>query len=472
MSYIVELLTAALCLLLLIASLSLQRYKEKLSLFTGICLFIILIVSLFSEALLNGSQSQSLFGGAYINDPFSTFFKQLFLIAAVLTVLISRDHLVSKQGEFYALIVSALLGMMIMVSSGELIAIYIGLELMTISFCVLIAYKGDDKSKEASLKYLILSAMSSAIFLYGLSLIYGITQTTAIKEIAEALVTGQIAPLEILGMIFLIAGFAFKIAIVPFHMWAPDIYEGAPTSITVFLAVASKTAGLAVLLRLFMTGMSSVSNYWIDLIIVLSVITLVLGNLVAIPQTNIKRLLAYSSISQAGYFLLGIIANSSLGIASILLYSLFYLFANMGAFGVVIAVSKATGSDQIKDYAYLAKRSPFLAAVMLISLLSLAGIPPLAGFIGKFYLFLSIIEKGQIWLAFLSIGMSVISVYYYLKVVKVMYFGESPTKLESIPVSISTKLALTISMTVLVILGIYPSQVVNVVLSVSKAFLS
>ncbi|ALB45833.2 MULTISPECIES: NADH-quinone oxidoreductase subunit N [Clostridium] len=472
MSYIVELLTAALCLVLLIASLSLQRYKEKLSLFTGICLFIILIVSLFSEALLNGSQSQSLFGGAYINDPFSTFFKQLFLIAAVLTVLISRDHLVSKQGEFYALIVSALLGMMIMVSSGELIAIYIGLELMTISFCVLIAYKGDDKSKEASLKYLILSAMSSAIFLYGLSLIYGITQTTAIKEIAEALVTGQIAPLEILGVIFLIAGFAFKIAIVPFHMWAPDIYEGAPTSITVFLAVASKTAGLAVLLRLFMTGMSSVSNYWIDLIIVLSVITLVLGNLVAIPQTNIKRLLAYSSISQAGYFLLGIIANSSLGIASILLYSLFYLFANMGAFGVVIAVSKATGSDQIKDYAYLAKRSPFLAAVMLISLLSLAGIPPLAGFIGKFYLFLSIIEKGQIWLAFLSIGMSVISVYYYLKVVKVMYFGESPTKLESIPVSISTKLALTISMTVLVILGIYPSQVVNVVLSVSKAFLS
>ncbi|WP_017209182.1 NADH-quinone oxidoreductase subunit N [Clostridium beijerinckii] len=472
MSYIVELLTAALCLLLLIASLSLQRYKEKLSLFTGICLFIILIVSLFSEALLNGSQSQSLFGGVYINDPFSTFFKQLFLIAAVLTVLISRDHLVSKQGEFYALIVSALLGMMVMVSSGELITIYVGLELMTISFCVLIAYKGDAKSKEASLKYIILGAMSSAIFLYGLSLIYGITQTTVIREIAETLGTGQIAALEILGMIFLIAGFAFKIAIVPFHMWAPDIYEGAPTSITVFLAVASKTAGLAVLLRLFMTGMPSVSSYWIELIVVLAVITLVLGNLVAIPQTNIKRLLAYSSISQAGYFLLGIIANSSLGIASILLYSLFYLFANMGAFGVVIAVSKATGSDQIKDYAYLAKRSPFLAAVMLISLLSLAGIPPLAGFIGKFYLFLSIIEKGQIWLAFLSIGMSVISVYYYLKVVKVMYFGESPTKLESIPVSISTKLALTISMTVLVILGIYPSQVVNVVLSVSKAFLS
>ncbi|NRW34774.1 NADH-quinone oxidoreductase subunit N [Clostridium beijerinckii] len=354
MSYIVELLTAALCLILLVASLSLPKHKEKLGLFTGGCLFIILVISLF-----NGSQPQILFDGAYINNSFSTFFKQLFLIATILTVLISKDHLVSKQGEFYTLIVSALLGMMIMVSAGELITIYIGLELMTISFCVLIAYKGDEKSKEASLKYLILSAMSSAIFLYGLSLIYGITQTTVIKEIAEVLGTGHIAPLEILGIIFLIAGFAFKIAIVPFHMWAPDIYEGAPTSITVFLAVASKTAGLAVLLRLFMTGMPSVSSYWIELIVVLAVITLVLGNLVAIPQTNIKRLLAYSSISQAGYFLLGIIANSSLGIASILLYSLFYLFANMGAFGVVIAVSKATGSDEIKDYAYLAKRSPF-----------------------------------------------------------------------------------------------------------------
>jgi NADH-quinone oxidoreductase subunit N len=467
MSYIVELLTAVLCLVLLVASLSMPKYKEKLGLFTGGCLFIILVISLF-----NGSHPQILFDGAYINDSFSTFFKQLFLIAAVLIVLISKDHLISKQGEFYTLIVSALLGMMIMVSAGELITIYIGLELMTISFCVLIAYKGDEKSKEASLKYLILGAMSSAIFLYGLSLIYGITQTTVIKEIAEVLGAGHVMPLEILGMIFLIAGFAFKIAIVPFHMWAPDIYEGAPTSITVFLAVASKTAGLAVLLRLFMIGMPSISSYWVELIIVLSVITLILGNLAAIPQTNIKRMLAYSSIAQAGYFLLGIIANSSLGVAAILLYSLFYLFANMGAFGVVIAVSKATGSNEIKDYAYLAKRSPYLAAVMLISLLSLAGIPPLAGFIGKFYLFLAIIEKGQIWLAFLSIGMSVVSVYYYLKVVKIMYFGESPEKLEPIPVSKSTKLALTISMIALVVLGIYPNQVINVVLSVSKAFLS
>ncbi|WP_278286718.1 proton-conducting transporter membrane subunit, partial [Clostridium sp. LS] len=225
MSYIVELLTAALCLILLIASIALPKYKEKFGLFTGICLFIIFVISLFV-----GSHVQTLFDGAYIDDSFSTFFKQLFLVAAILTVLISKDHLVSKQGEFYTLIVSALLGMMVMVSSGELITVYIGLELMTISFCVLIAYKGDAKSKEASLKYIILGAMSSAIFLYGLSLIYGITQTTVIKEIAEVLGTGQIVPLEILGMIFLIAGFAFKIAIVPFHMWAPDIYEGAPTS--------------------------------------------------------------------------------------------------------------------------------------------------------------------------------------------------------------------------------------------------
>lgn len=465
-SYIVELLTAALCIILLVVNLLLPKHKEKFALLTGIGLFTILIISFF-----NGGQPQTLFGGAYIIDSFSAFLKQLFLITAILTVLVSKDHIAFKQGEFYALIVSALLGMMIMVSSGELITIYMGLELMTISFCILIAYQGDEKSKEASLKYIILGAISSAIFLYGLSLMYGVTHTTIIKEIAGALSKGHFVPLEILGMIFLIAGFAFKIAIVPFHMWAPDIYEGAPTSITVFLAVASKTAGLAVLIRLFMIGMPSISSYWVQLIIVLSVLTLILGNLVAIPQTNIKRMLAYSSIAHAGYFLLGVIANSNLGVAAILLYSLFYLFANMGAFGVVIAVSKATGSNEIKDYAYLARKSPFLAAVMLISLLSLAGIPPLAGFIGKFYLFLAIIEKGQLWLAFLGIGMGVVSVYYYLRVVKVMYFGEAPEYFEPISVSKSTKLALTISMIALVSLGIYPTPLINIVLAVSKAFL-
>ena len=465
-NYLVELLTAALCLILLVLNLLLPKQKEKFGLVAGIGLFAILIVSLF-----NGNHVQTLFGGIYIIDSFSIFLKQLFLIAAILTVLVSGDHLVFKQGEFYALIVSALLGMMIMVSSGELITMYMGLELMTISFCILIAYRGDEKSKEASLKYVILSAMSSAIFLYGLSLMYGVTQTTIIKEMAGVLSKGHFVPLEILGMIFLIAGFAFKIAIVPFHMWVPDIYEGAPTSITVFLAVTSKTAGLAVLIRLFMIGMPSISGYWVEIITILAVLTLILGNLVAIPQTNIKRMLAYSSIAQAGYLLLGIIANSNIGVAAILLYSLFYVFSNMGAFGVAIAVSKATGSNEISDYNYLARRSPFLAAVMLVSLLSLAGIPPLAGFIGKFYLFLAIIEKGQLWLAFLSIGMSVVSVYYYLRVVKVMYFGKGSQKVEPITVSKSTKLALTISMIVLVSFGIYPSPIINMVIAISNAFL-
>ncbi|MDT8718637.1 NADH-quinone oxidoreductase subunit N [Clostridium sp. 19966] len=463
--YVIEILTAVLFLILLLINLLFPKFKEKLSSFTAIGLLIILVISLFV-----GSNEQASFGGAYILDSFSIFFKQLFLIAAILIVVLSKNQLIYKKGEFYALIISALLGMMIMVSSGELITIYIGLELMTISFCILIAFDDNEKSKEASLKYIILGAISSAVFLYGLSLIYGVTQTTIIKEIGEVLSRGQVTPLEILGIIFLIAGFAFKIAIVPFHMWAPDIYEGAPTSITAFLAVASKTAGLAVFLRLFMNGLSSVSNYWIELVIVLSIITLLLGNLVAIPQTNIKRMLAYSSIAQAGYFLLGIIADSNIGVAAILLYSVFYLFANIGVFGVVIVVSKSTNSTEIKDYAHLSGKSPFLAAVMLICLLSLAGIPPLAGFVGKFYLFLSIIEKGQLWLAFFSIGMSVVSVYYYLKVVKVMYFEEETKSLQSIKVSVSTKLALSVSVIVLVIFGIYPTQLINLVLAISKSF--
>lgn len=464
--YLIELLTGTLCLMLLVINLLLPKHKEKFSLLTGIGLFAIFIISLF-----NGNQSQTLFGGFYIIDSFSTFFKQLFLIAAILTVFASRDHHAFRQGEFYSLIVSALLGMMIMASSGELITMYVGLELMTISFCTLIAFQGNDKSKEASLKYIILSAMSSGILLYGLSLLYGFTQTTIIHEIAEVLSTGNIAPLEIMGMIFIIAGFAFKIAVVPFHMWTPDIYEGAPTSVTVFMAVASKAAGLAALLRLLMYGMPAISDYWIKLILALCVLTLILGNLVAIPQTNIKRMLAYSSIAQAGYLLLGFIAYSRLGVAAILFYSLLYVFANMGAFGVAIAFSKATGSDNISDYANLAKRSPFMAAVMLTSLLSLAGIPPLAGFIGKFYLFLAIIEKGQLWLAFLSIGMSIVSVYYYLRVVKVMYFGEGSRHSEPITVSVSTKCVLIVSMVTILTLGIYPTPIINMALAISKAFL-
>lgn len=466
-----EILTAVLSLVLLAIGLLVPKNQQK-----GIGnLAIVALVFILGTTFFTDNNVYHLFYGTYIVDSFSTFFKQLFLISAIFVGLISGDfmeRLGYGHSEYYAMLMAALLGMMIMASAGEFITLYIGLELMTITFCILAAFKKtNSKSAEAGVKYIILGAMSSAVLLYGLSLVYGLTQTTNISEVAQILVAGNITPLLILGMILLFAGFAFKISVVPFHMWSPDIYEGSPSPVTAFLAVASKAAGLAAFLRVFIIGFPQLlQEYWIIIAIVLTVLTVVLGNLVAIPQTNIKRMLAYSSIAQAGYMLLGVIAYTSLGIAAILFYAMIYVFANIGAFAVVVAFSRVTGSDEIKDYSGLAQRSPLLAAAMLISLLSLAGIPPLAGFVGKFYLFASVIEQGLIWLAFIALGMSMVSVYYYLIVAKVMYLGEPPENAEPIIVSRGTKLVVLLTTVVTILLGIYPTPLTNIALAVAKAF--
>ncbi|HHX50581.1 MAG TPA: NADH-quinone oxidoreductase subunit N [Clostridia bacterium] len=433
------------------------------------------LVGIFISTFLYWGINASVFGDMYLVDPYGLFFRQLFLAAAILVSMTAKDYvsrLGYNQGEFYALLVTATLGMMLMGAAGDLITLYLGLELMTISFVILTAYqKTDAKSAEAGVKYIILGAMSSAVLLYGLSLVFGFTGSTVIAQIAASLAkTEGLEPLLLLGMVFLIAGFGFKISAVPFHMWSPDIYEGAPTPVTAFLAVASKAAGLAAFVRIFFTILPDFEPYWSMVVIILAALTIVLGNLVAIPQTNIKRMLAYSSISQAGYILLGMIAFSSLGVAALLYHSLFYVFANVGAFAVVIAVGKATGSDEIKDYSGLARTSPALAAVMLVSLLSLAGIPPLAGFVSKLYLFMAIMDRGLIWLAFLGIGMSMVSVYYYLIVVKAMYLGAPKENASSIPVSGSTRLALLVCLGMVVIFGLYPEPLTNVALDVAQSF--
>lgn len=467
-----EILAALLSLTLLAIGLLVPKEQQK---GIGNLTLVVLAIILGTIFITADNNIYYLFSGTYIVDPFGTFFKQLFLISAIFVGVISKDfmeRLGYGYSEYYAMLIAALLGMMIMASAGELITLYIGLELMTITFCILAAFKKEDpKSAEAGVKYIILGAMSSAVLLYGLSLIYGLTRTTDIEEVAQILVGGQVTPLLILGMIFLLAGFAFKISIVPFHMWAPDIYEGSPSPITAFLAVASKAAGLAAFLRIFLIGFPQLlQEYWVIIAIVVTILTVVLGNLVAIPQTNIKRMLAYSSIAQAGYMILGVIAYTSLGVAAILFYAMIYVFANIGAFAVVVAFSKATGSDEIKDYSGLAQRSPLLAAAMLISLLSLAGIPPLAGFIGKFYLFASIIDQGMIWLAFIALGMSMVSVYYYLIVAKVMYLGEPPENAEPITVSTGTKMVVLLTTLVTIFLGIYPTPLTNLALAVAKSF--
>ncbi|HVJ50022.1 NADH-quinone oxidoreductase subunit N [Desulfitobacterium sp.] len=418
--------------------------------------------------------------GMYMHDQFAGYFKILFLIAALLVVLSSKGYvekLPANRGEFYPLIMAATLGMMLMAGAGDLITMYVGLELMTITFFILVAYRTNDgKASEAGIKYLVLASASSAILLYGISIIYGLTGSTQMFMIAQAL-GSDTSPATILATVFLLAGIGFKISLIPFHLWAPDIYEGAPTPVTAFLAVASKAAGFAVLIRFYLLMMYSQTFVQTGqtLLLVLAAITMIVGNLVAIPQTNIKRMLAYSSIAQAGYILIGVIAVSVPavstfvgGIKAVLFYAMIYVFANMGAFTVATHVAQAQGSDEIKDFAGLAKRSPLAAVVMTASVLSLAGIPPLAGFVGKFYLFSAVMDQGYVWIAYVGFVMSMISVYYYLGVVKVMYSTEGEG-LPDIPVHGATKFTLVFTLITTLVLGIYPTPLVQMAISAASS---
>ncbi|MDA8337293.1 MAG: NADH-quinone oxidoreductase subunit N [Peptococcaceae bacterium] len=418
------------------------------------------------------SHQGSLYGGMYIVDSYSTFFKEIFLTAAILVTLGSMryvDEQVGYQAEYYGILVFATLGMMVMASAGDFITLYLGLELMTIAFIILVALrKTDGKSVEAGIKYVLLAGLSSAVLLFGLSLVYGLTGTVNIIRIALLLSRGAFPPVLILGLVLLVAGLGFKISAVPFHMWAPDVYEGAPTPITAFLGTGSKAASFAVVLRLFTAGFSGVWANWTLMVAILAAVTMVVGNLVAIPQTNIKRLLAYSSVAQAGYILVGVVTASPAGVKAVLFYAFIYVFATVGAFTVVANVFAQTGSDEIRDYAGLSQRSPLSAAMMLFALLSMAGIPPLAGFAGKFYLFATVIQ-GYPWLAVIGLVMSMVSVYYYLRVVLVMYRDEP---LDPSPITLSSPVALTmvIAMVATLVIGFYPGPLANVTDLAARSF--
>lgn len=466
-----EILLAALGLGLVVVGIVVPRDQQRgIGYLTTVCLALVLLFTLGQH----GRQGAFL-GGLYLQDPYATFFKQLFLLAAILATIASHElvqRLGHNQAEFYALVVFATLGMALLAGAGDLITLYLGLELMTISFCILTAFNQQDpKSQEAGIKYILLGAMSSAVLLYGLSLVYGLTGTTVLGELVTVIGRQGETPLLLLAVVFLVAGFAFKIAAVPFHLWAPDIYEGAPTPVTALLAVGSKAAAFAALMRLFMLALPQGHAYWGVLLTVLCLVTVVFANLVAIPQTNIKRLLAYSSISQAGYLLLGVIAFSPLGIMAVLFHSLLYVFANMAAFMVAAAFWQATGSDEIKDYAGLARRAPLLATVMLFALLSLAGIPPLAGFVSKFYLFTAAIDRGYVWLALVAVVMTMVSVYYYLLVAKAMFIKEPPAGSAPLKVPTGLQVALVACFLVIVLVGVYPGPLTSVAAGIAQAFL-
>ena len=401
------------------------------------------------------------FNGMFVSDAYSTSFKIIFLISLVLTVLLSLRYIQQEKaeyGEYYSLLLFATLGMMLMASAKDLIIVYLGLELMALSTYILAGIKKHDrKSNEAALKYFLLGAFSSALLLYGMALTYGLTATTDLVAIAAQVNARGAGPVFFLAMILIASSFLFKIAAAPFHMWAPDVYEGAPTSVTAFMSVGPKAAGFAVIGRVFFTAFPDMQADWTAILIGVAILSMAVGNILALVQTNIKRMLAYSSIAHAGYALLGVIAGTSEGLSAVMIYLLIYAFMNMGAFAVVILLQKG---DEIRDYEGLSKSHPVAAAAMLVFMFSLTGIPPTAGFIGKFNIFLVAVKAGYVWVVVIAVIFSAISAYYYLRVVRNMYMRERAEATALHP-SWSLGLALGITLFMVSVIGVLPSVVIG-----------
>jgi NADH-quinone oxidoreductase subunit N len=408
-------------------------------------------------------QSATAFSGSIAIDDFAVFFQLAILFAAAVVVLMSLSYANETRlpgAEYYSLILFAALGMMLMASAGDLIIIFLGLETMSISIYVLAGLKrSDPRSNEAAIKYFLLGAFSTGFLLYGIALIYGATGTIKLEPIRVALShgVGLTSPMLMLGVAMLLIGFGFKIAAVPFHMWTPDVYEGAPTPITAFMATGVKLAAFAGFMRVFSLHLIAVSADWSSVLWVVAALTMTIGNVVAVVQTNIKRMLAYSAIAHAGYLLVAMTAAIPQAGAAMMYYLVGYVFANLGAFGVVTALERrGEANDLISDYRGLAGREPALAAAMAIFLLSFTGVPPLVGFIGKFYVFTAALQAGLVWLVVIAVLNSVIAAYYYIYVIVAMYMQEGGVPVSRM--SLRPGLVATIAIAVIgtVLIGIYP----------------
>jgi NADH-quinone oxidoreductase subunit N len=404
------------------------------------------------------------FAGTLAVDALSTVFQLIALAAAAIVILSSIDYLRRRsryQGEFYALVLFATLGAMFLASGNELITLYVAIELTSISQYVLAGFlKGEQRSSEAGLKYLLLGALSSAVLLYGIALLYGATGTTFLRDVAKALSIGQPSPMALLGVALLIAGFGFKMAVVPFQMWVPDVYQGAPTPTTAFLSVASKAAGFVVVLRVFGVGLQPVGNLWAVAFAGLAAITMTIGNVSALRQTNVKRMMGYSSIGQAGYALTGLAAARHATATGLIFFLIAYAMTNLGAFVAIIYFSNRLASDDLADYAGLSRRSPGMAFVLTVCLLSLVGLPPMVGFWSKVYLFLSVFDVGLVWLVAIGLLNSALAAFYYLKVVHAMYL-KPPLVEKSLTVDWSASAVAVVAVSLVVLAGLVPSPFIQ-----------
>ncbi len=406
------------------------------------------------------------FNDMIVVDEFALFVNVVICYAAALVVLLSIDYLGrsgTETGEYYALVLFATSGMMLLAAAGDLIVLFLALELMSLSLYVLAGlFKRELASSEASMKYFILGAFAASFLLYGIALIYGATGTTNLDRIASASVGRAHEPLLVVGLGLLLVGFGFKISSVPFHMWTPDVYQGAPTSVTALIATGSKAAAFAALIRVLVTALRGAQPDWTPLLWGVAVLTMTVGNVVAIAQSNLKRMLAYSSIAHAGYMLVGVVAGGSAGTGAVLFYLLTYTFTTAGAFGVITLCERARAEAvEVDDYAGLGRRHPLLAAGLGLFLLSLIGIPPLAGFVGKFYLFGAAVRAGYVWLAVIGVLNSAVAAYYYLRVIVYMYMREPDGAGAALVPSFAGGLALAIALVGIVLLGLMPAPFVD-----------
>jgi NADH-quinone oxidoreductase subunit N len=438
-----------------------RERKDHLGFVSALGVVAALVMTYWMTFSIGGGELQG-FRGMVVLDPYALFFNIVIGYATGLVLLLSMDYIRregQEAGEFYILILLSALGMMLMAAAGDLIIVFLGLETMSIALYVLTGFfRNRLEAGEASMKYFLIGAFASGFFLYGIALIFGATGSTNLDRIANAVAAGAGRdPMLVIGFGLLLVGFGFKISAVPFHMWAPDAYEGAPTSITAFIATGSKAAAFASLLRVLLTALRGAPLDWPMLMWGLAAITMTVGNVVALAQQNLKRMLAYSSIAHVGYMLVGVVAGGALGNGSVLFYLLVYTFTTAGAFGAILLLERnGREAVQLADYGGLATRHPLLAVALSVFLLSLIGIPPTAGFVGKFYLFGAAVKSGYVWLAVIGVLNSAVAAYYYLRLIVFMYMREPEGAPTVLAPSLSGALALVVALWGVVQLGVVP----------------
>ncbi|WP_190600630.1 NADH-quinone oxidoreductase subunit NuoN [Candidatus Vesicomyidisocius sp. SY067_SCS001] len=462
------LLSAIVVILLL--DLFLNKYSQQVTYY--LTQLSLLISGLLAFNLIDHPQV-IIFSGSFILDNMASVFKVFMMIATMIAMVYSRHYLRAHllfRSEYFILVLLSILGMMVMVSGYSLLTLYLGLEILSLSLYALIAIAHERVyAIEAALKYFILGAIASALLLYGMSMIYGISGSLNINEIANFVSNTNLTSRKTLiinfGLVFLVIGIAFKLGSVPFHMWVPDVYQGAPTSVTLFISTVPKIAAISILIRILVNGLGSMHSYWSDLFMVLSILSITLGSVVALMQTNIKRMLAYSTISHVGFIMLGFVTGTLTGYSAAIFYTLVYILMSLAAFGMIILLNKQGFEvDQISDFKGLSKHSPWFALMMLIVMLSMAGIPPFLGFYSKFFILQQIVSSGFITIAIFAVIFAVISTYYYLQIIKFMYFDEIDNNI-TINASMDIQLVLSMNVILILVVGLFPDLLIQLVLS-------